>query len=248
MKYFNRVFIRGDTHGDFTFLPKFCAENETTTSDLLIILGDSGINYYKVDSNYYKQIAELIADMPITLFCVRGNHEDRPGDRPECSLHDADIGEKVYISSFIPNCYFAIDGGIYYFNDMSFLTIGGAFSVDKEFRLINHYKWVENEELSDTEKENIFNKVKGKYFDVILSHTCPDSIIPKEFFLPFLKPKEQSNRMELFLEKIKQSCVVKKWYFGHFHGEKTIKQDLTTFYLLFQNIKKIKIKKEEEKE
>ena len=40
---YNRVFVRGDTHGYFDWLPDWCKENHTTTNDLLIILGDAGI-------------------------------------------------------------------------------------------------------------------------------------------------------------------------------------------------------------
>ena len=47
-----RVFITGDTHGDFNNIAKFCKKNETTTDDVMIILGDAGINYY-LDSRDY---------------------------------------------------------------------------------------------------------------------------------------------------------------------------------------------------
>lgn len=41
-----RIFITGDKHGDFSFLPLWCKQNNTTLDDILIILGDAGINYY----------------------------------------------------------------------------------------------------------------------------------------------------------------------------------------------------------
>lgn len=40
------IYITGDTHGDFSRINDFCFKNKTTTDDIMIILGDAGINYY----------------------------------------------------------------------------------------------------------------------------------------------------------------------------------------------------------
>ncbi len=39
-------YITGDTHGDFSRIAEFCGSNGTDTNDVMIILGDAGINYY----------------------------------------------------------------------------------------------------------------------------------------------------------------------------------------------------------
>lgn len=41
-----RVFITGDTHGNFQRIIDFCEREETSKEDLMVILGDAGINYY----------------------------------------------------------------------------------------------------------------------------------------------------------------------------------------------------------
>ena len=41
-----RIFLRGDSHGNFDFLPYFCDKYKTDVDDILIILGDAGILYY----------------------------------------------------------------------------------------------------------------------------------------------------------------------------------------------------------
>ena len=41
-----RFYITGDTHGKFDRIKMFCDENKTTKEDIMIILGDAGINYY----------------------------------------------------------------------------------------------------------------------------------------------------------------------------------------------------------
>lgn len=39
-------YITGDTHGEFDRIEEFCEHNFTTVEDVIIILGDAGINYY----------------------------------------------------------------------------------------------------------------------------------------------------------------------------------------------------------
>ena len=40
-----RVFLTGDTHGNFSRVISFCKEHHLTADDALIILGDVGLNY-----------------------------------------------------------------------------------------------------------------------------------------------------------------------------------------------------------
>ncbi len=71
------IYITGDKHGDLEFVREFC-ENHPGISrdDVLIILGDVGINY---DLNRQeKKVKKMLAKLPITLLCVHGNHEERP--------------------------------------------------------------------------------------------------------------------------------------------------------------------------
>ena len=44
--------------------------------DVLIILGDAGVNYYLTRSDY--DLKQELNDLPITLFLIQGNHEERP--------------------------------------------------------------------------------------------------------------------------------------------------------------------------
>lgn len=40
------IWLTGDTHRDFDRVFDFCADNGTTPDDVLIILGDAGINFF----------------------------------------------------------------------------------------------------------------------------------------------------------------------------------------------------------
>ena len=209
------IYITGDTHRDFTRLHKL----KGTEEDMLIVLGDAGINYYlNEEDTKYK---EYLNNFKMKLFCIRGNHEERPENINTYKEVDMFDG-KVYIEENYPNLIFAKDGEVYNIDGLSVLVIGGAYSVDKEYRLIYGHQWFKDEQLSKEEMNNILEKVKDKYFDVVLTHTCPYKYEPKETFKLKLDQSKIDKSMEHFLDKIEESISYNKWYCGHYHIEKQI--------------------------
>ena len=49
------IYLTGDTHAVFDRIDDFCRERRTTREDILIILGDAGINA-KVPANFWEGI------------------------------------------------------------------------------------------------------------------------------------------------------------------------------------------------
>jgi len=72
------VFLTGDTHGEFGRIEEFCAECGTSTDDVMVILGDAGINFYRDKRD--DELKEYLSELPVTLLCVQGNHEERPDE------------------------------------------------------------------------------------------------------------------------------------------------------------------------
>lgn len=70
------IYIAGDTHGQFGRVEAFCERFETKKEEILIILGDAGINFSGGRRDSLKK--RLLESLPITLFCIHGNHEQRP--------------------------------------------------------------------------------------------------------------------------------------------------------------------------
>ena len=68
----------------------------------------------------------------------------------------------------------------------------------------------------------IYNKVKGKHFDIVLTHTCPYKYEPREVFLEGFNQQNIDKSMEHFLDKIEENISYDKWYCGHYHTEKEI--------------------------
>lgn len=210
------IYITGDTHREFSRLNYIKNVKE---NDMLIVLGDAGINYCLDNEDIsYK---EYLKEFKMKIFCVRGNHEERPeniNSYKEVNM----FGGKVYIEENYPNLIFAKDGEIYSIDGKSFLVIGGAYSIDKNYRLLYGYKWFKDEQLTDIEMKNILEKVKGKHFDIVLTHTCPYKYEPTETFLNDIDQTKVDKTMEHFLDKVEESISYNKWYCGHYHIEKKI--------------------------
>ena len=73
------VYLTGDTHGRFERIACFCRDNHTTLGDVLIILGDAGVNYY-LDYRDEK-LKQYIDTMPVTLLCCASMAITRCGPR-----------------------------------------------------------------------------------------------------------------------------------------------------------------------
>lgn len=226
------VYISGDKHGDFRNVLFFCYSNRTTIDDILIILGDAGINY-NCDYNDYILKDSLKNNYPITLFCIHGNHEERPENIKSYKTKKFHNGV-VYYEENYPNILFAKDGEIYSFNNKKVLVIGGAYSVDKYFRIANGLKWYESEQPNDKIKKRV-NKVLSKNHykvDIILSHTCPYKYIPREMFLNNVNQSIVDNSTERYLDNIDNQVKYDKWYCGHFHTDKKV----DNIVFMFNNI------------
>ena len=73
---------------------------------------NAGINYYNGKKDIL--LKKLLADLPITLFCIHGNHEMRPHNINSYKLVDF-LGGKVWVEEEYPNILFAKDGEIFNF-------------------------------------------------------------------------------------------------------------------------------------
>ena len=70
------IYITGDTHASVKRIADFCRKVPTSKKDLMIILGDAGFNYFcNPADNDVKAEAQAL---PLTFFCIHGNHEERP--------------------------------------------------------------------------------------------------------------------------------------------------------------------------
>ncbi len=224
------IWISGDKHSEFGSIENFCLSHPefTQEDDTLILLGDVGLNYYRD----FRDVAlkQHVAQLPLTFLCVHGNHEQRVETISDYREQEA-FGGNVYVDPAYPNQLFLQDGTIYTIANKKVLVIGGAYSTDKFLRLEHRWPWFEDEQPSPAirERTEATLEVHQWQVDIVLSHTCPTSRIPKT-----LNAKYNIDfSTEDWLETIAQRLTFQRWYAGHFHRDKTRDK----FHFLYHKIR-----------
>ena len=215
------IYSTGDKHANFERVFEYCYENDTDIDDIMIVLGDACINYFLDIRDYI--LKNKLKELPITLFCIHGNHEERPENIDTYITKEFHNGTVYYEEEF-PNILFAKDGEIYDFEGLSTLVIGGAYSVDKPYRLQMGYNWYPSEQPSEEIKNKVREVLKehDNKVDVILSHTCPYKYMPYEMFMGGIDDSKVDKSTERFLDEIEENTDYKLWYCGHYHTDKEI--------------------------
>ena len=213
------VYFTGDIHGSKSEIVGFCKRFGLTVGDTIVILGDVGANYSLDERDLaLKQAFSCLAP---TILCIHGNHEIRPIHIPSYKTKDWNGGVVWYEEEF-PNLLFAKDGEIYSLEGLRYLTIGGAYSVDKYYRLMRGLGWWEDEQPSMDIKSYVEKQVAEKKFDIVLSHTCPFKYEPIEVFLPMIDQSTVDASTEHWLDEIEEKIDYKAWFCGHWHVNKHI--------------------------
>ena len=247
----------GDTHGGvganirISNIQKNMPECEPSETGV-IILGDAGLNFYLNKTD--KKQKRMLNAQGYTIYCVRGNHEERPENIDTYHLeYDANVGNMVWVEEEFPNIKFFADGGNYVIDGHPCLVIGGGYSVDKYWRLqragysaaeasIADPKkcgWFKDECLTQEEMTAIFESNQGKKFDFVLSHTCPYSWQPTDLFLGCIDQSTVDNSMEIWMDELKETFNWNIWLFGHFHADRIERPHVEQMYTDYENLNTI---------
>ena len=249
--------VTGDTHGGVSTISRVCnisrnmpeCKPEETG---IIILGDAGLNFYL--NNTDKKYKKLLNSQGYHIYCVRGNHEERPENIPGMILvEDINVDNFVWLEEAYPNIRYFVDGNVYNINGKNALVIGGAYSVDKWYRLAragyskdeaetaNPKKcgWFKSELQTAEEMDEITEKVVGKRFDFVLSHTCPLSWEPNDLFLNGIDQSQVDKSMELWMDELLNKIDWRVWLFGHYHADRIERPFVEQMYMDYENIQTI---------
>lgn len=196
----------------------------------VIMLGDVGFNVYQNKSDW--KVKHKASKFGYTIYCLRGNHEDRADNN--FNIHwnwDEDVGGVIGIEPEFTNIHYLNDKvDTYHFGKYKCLTIPGAYSVDKNFRLQNNWLWFPEEQLTEMEMASGMRIIEDNSFDFILSHTCPASYMPTDLFLNGIDQSTVDNTMEIWMDKVKDACKWDVWCWGHYHEDRLERPHCQMFY------------------
>lgn len=225
------IYITGDMHGNIEQLHRVMNKINIKEDNTLIVLGDFGGNYYcnKKDNPFKNAVQEY----NINLFVIRGNHDANPDIVCHPEYRYDNFGE---VDDNFNNIFYARNSCIYNIQGFKFLVLGGAYSVDKWYRLEHGYRWFTDEQMT-LEEQQIFLQNAPDKVQNILSHTCPYPNIPKHLFLPQVDQNTVDTSMELFLSEVKCKVKYDNWFFGHYHANEQIEKNM---YMLYDGVIKYK--------
>lgn len=234
-----RWLLTGDCHGEFTRFKNYDKEIQKDEHTAVIILGDAGINW-TLDERDRQMKNFLSKRYRFRIYCVRGNHEARPQDVPGMELvYDEDVCGEVYMEKKWPNIRYFKDWGIYKINGFDVAVIGGAYSVDKWYRLENGGRWFENEQLDVEEMIAATAELTNAEVDFVFTHTCPICWEPRDLFLNMIDQSRVDKSMELFLEEIAKCFGWKVWLFGHYHSDRLERPGVEQYFTDTENLNDI---------
>lgn len=232
-------------------------EQKLTADDTLIICGDFGFVFHtapdyarikslgdeKAEREVYRELMknkqsyfcdeqslDYLANKPYTIAFALGNHENY--DRlfsSEFEKVDYCGGTAIKIRD---NIFALLNGEKYVISGKSVFVFGGALSADKARRKAYEagfdYKIHWDAELpTNDDYKNADKTIKNNSgsFDYIITHQAPQNMIYKLGFRP-----AQDTELTNYLQWLYESLHFNHWYFGHFHTDSDIADNITCCY------------------
>lgn len=204
-----KIAIIGDCHGDPYY--KNIRRANKVKPDYIIVCGDFG--YIWTDTIETKKVLAYMSKSfkPVILF-VDGNHENFDMlDR----IENVDMfGSKV--GKVTDKIFHLKRGHIYNIGGKRFFVFGGAYSIDRRYR-IKGQSWWEQELPTEEQKQFAIKNInKAKCVDYVITHTVPTRYV---YELGFNIVHDETSD---FLTFIDLNLEYEKWFFGHFHMDTTL--------------------------
>lgn len=218
------IYVTGDVHCPIDVnklnTKNFTEQEDLTRDDFVIVCGDMGIVWACNKEDAYWQ--KWFEDRKFTTLFIDGNHENHK------ALNKYPVenwkGGKVHFIK--PHVIHLMRGQVFNIDNLKLFTMGGADSIDKEYR-IKDLNWWEEEMPSMEEYSEAIMSLESNNFDVdvILTHCAPTNVQKQ------LLSSSTNDYLTNFLYHVVYKDVnFKKWYFGHYHRDKEIDERFTCLY------------------
>lgn len=210
------IYITGDKHGACQLVDLSAANwpegQSLSKNDYLIIAGDFGGVFYGGTKD--AKVLDFYDSCPWTTLFIDGNHEnsDLLGQYPVSQWHG---GKVQYIR---PSLIHLMRGQVYTIDDNTFFTMGGASSIDRDYR-IEGESWWKNElpsgdEYYEADKNLMANDNRVDY---VITHCCSARQYYR-FAAVHFNSFVRDNLTD-YLDELEKRLSFKHWYYGHHHQD-----------------------------
>lgn len=214
-----KVLVLGDTHGSKGTVKRAIETAAKHDATAIVQVGDFGYWEHSTSGGWFlESVSKRSVEADIPFFWIDGNHENHTMLR-----RDYGPGGRKHKPSpegfweIRPLLYYIPRGTKWTWDDCTFMGVGGAYSIDKAYRLekeaiagSSRQLWWPEEQITDEELE--FVKSQGTA-DVLFTHDCPTNA-------PFrnrIKPDLDSQMHRQRIDEIGWSVKPKWWFHGHMH-------------------------------
>jgi predicted phosphodiesterase len=210
----SKILFAGDTHGNLSHLRYLLEVAQKERAHTLFVLGDFGYWEHQ-DSGviFLDKLSTIAEKRGIPVYFLDGNHDNR---KVLLDLHVTQDDEGF--TRVRPNILHADRGHRWTWEGVRFIALGGAYSVDKEYRLMlerKHRKpgslWFPGEEMTDTEMSQIL--LNTTPVDIMLAHDKPSKSNPAWNRKEFLECLPNQLRLQAAVDTLKP----KMYLHGHLH-------------------------------
>lgn len=223
------IYVTGDTHGSHDIhklgITNFKEQKEMDKCDYVIICGDFGNVWSNSEEELYWR--KWLNDKNFTTLWVDGNHENFDL-LEQFPISEWNGGKVQYINDSVIRL---MRGQVYTIDGFKFFTMGGATSIDKQYR-VEGKSWWKQEIPSQEEFNEALNNLEKHDWEVdfVISHTAPMKIMEDMCYI------KENNPLNSFFNLLMNDLKYKHWYFGHFHDDIDIDNKHT---LLYERVLKI---------
>lgn len=206
----NTIAIIGDWHSNTAWAIK--ALNRTLNKGIKVILhvGDFGI--WPNGDKFLNTVNNMLEDKDANIYITLGNHEDYTQVRSnftepsslEGHTHNPDYS-RIHIAK---------RGARWNWNGTSFLSVGGANSIDR-FQRVEWISWWNDEQISTAD---IYNSTENGHADIMITHDAPAGI-NLELGASTWKPEEleYAQHSRTALRAITDTVKPELLFHGHYH-------------------------------
>lgn len=163
------ICLLGDIHGIAYSLDKAINDARKKGATALIQLGDFQLYLSNPSARLFY---EVVKKSPIPVYFIDGNHDDCTHWKQYNSV------TRIWDDA---NLWYVPRGTVMDIDGHTIAFMGGAGSIDKQFRLQHGYTWDENENISPNDVSRIIENANGKQIDMLLTHCPPNSVVNKHF-------------------------------------------------------------------
>lgn len=199
-----KLLLAGDIHGNLHWHKRIIDYAVRLKVRHIMQLGDYGVWHGSGGERYLKGASDYAVENDVIVFFLPGNHENYVMLEEYATWEKNEDGHV----EILPNIFYVGKVNAWNWHGKRFAAIGGAVSIDKEWRT-EGVSWWPQEQLTLEERQLAHSLDPVDY---LLSHDCPTTIP-----MPNLINNIDSHKHRQAMNRIADALRPKQWFHGHMH-------------------------------